>query len=100
MSKKSKPMHVAEALAGYLEKAGLAEKVEEAAVVPDWDDRVGDQIAAVTRPLRVRNGVLWVAVRSSAWLMELKMMESEILKRLNAGRRRGRIERVRFVQDG
>jgi len=100
MSRKSKPMRVAEALSGYLEKAGLAEKVAAATVVPDWDDRVGEQIAEVTRPLRVTDGVLWVAVRSSAWLMELKMMESEILKRLNAGRKRGRVDRIRFVQDG
>lgn len=91
-------MRVAEALATYLERSGLAEKVEAATVVPDWAERVGENIAAVTRPLRVSEGVLFVAVQSSAWLTELKMMEGEILKRLNAGRKRGRIKRIHYVQ--
>lgn len=93
-----KPMRVAEALATYLERSGLAEKVEAATVVPDWAERVGENIAQVTRPLRVSEGVLFVAVQSSAWLTELKMMEGEILKRLNAGRKRGRIKRIHYVQ--
>jgi hypothetical protein len=29
--------------------------------------------------------------------MELRLMEREILRRLNEGRERGRIERIRFV---
>lgn len=83
-------------LAQYLEKSGLAERVEEASVVPEWADRVGDAIARVTTPSRVSRGTLFVAVRSSAWLMELKMMQGEIIRRLNAGRQRGKIEKIVF----
>jgi len=84
-------------LSGYLERSGLAEKVEAAAAVPAWPELVGPAIAAVTTPLRVTGDALVVAVRSSAWLMELRLMEAEILRRLNAGRRRGRLARIRFV---
>lgn len=94
-----KPLKVAEALAGYLKRAGLAERIEEAAAVPDWDSRVGPEIAAVTRPVTVSSGQLVVAVRSSAWLMELKLMERQILTRVNAGRTKGRIDGIRFVMD-
>ncbi|MEJ2218015.1 MAG: DUF721 domain-containing protein [Gemmatimonadota bacterium] len=97
MTGSKRPTRVGEVLATYLERAGLAEKVEAAAVVPDWAPRVGDRIAEVTRPLHVAGDTLVVAVRSSAWMMELKMMESQILRRLNAGRKRGRIEHLRFV---
>src|SRR5690606_39109262 len=45
-------------LAGYLERSGLARKVEEASVVPAWPELVGPAIAAVTTPLRVADGVL------------------------------------------
>jgi Dna[CI] antecedent, DciA len=55
----------------------------------------------VTTPLRVAHGTLIVAVRSSVWLMELRLMERQIVARLNADRTRGRIRRVQFVmQDG
>lgn len=93
-------MKVAEALAGYLKRSGLGDRIEEVATVDDWADRVGERIAEVTEPRHVENGVLFVAVRSSAWLMELRMMEAEIRRRLNEGRDRGRIGRIRFVMTG
>ena len=100
MSGREKPVKLGDALQNYLRDSGLEERVEEAAVLPEWDTRVGSAIAAVTVPLRVSNGMLLVAVRTSAWLMELKLMEREILRRVNEGRERGRIERIRFVMSG
>ncbi|NJD10055.1 MAG: DUF721 domain-containing protein [Gemmatimonadetes bacterium] len=98
MSMKNRPVKVSDALREYLKGAGLEERLEEAAVLPEWADRVGPAIAAVTEPLRTSAaGVLVVAVRSSAWLSELKLMEREIIRRLNEGRARGRIQRIRFV---
>lgn len=91
------PRPLGEALEGYLRRSGLGEKIEAASVVPAWDALVGEKIAAVTSPLRVNGGTLFVAVRSSAWLMELKLMEREILRRLNDNRQRGRISHIRFV---
>ena len=97
---RGKPMRVAEALAGYLEKSGIADRIEAVATAEDWPERVGERIAQVTEPRGVENGVLFVAVRSSAWLMELRMMEGEIRRRLNEGRERGRIAKIRFVIAG
>jgi hypothetical protein len=39
-------------------------------------------------------------VSSSSWLMELRMMEADIRRRLNEGRETGRIDRIRFVMAG
>ncbi len=88
---------VSDVLARYLERSGVGERLAEAEVVPEWADKVGPAIASVTRPLTASRGTLVVAVRSSAWLMELHMMEREIRRRLNEGRERGRVERIRFV---
>lgn len=98
MSMKNKPTRVGDALQEYLKTSGLEERLEEAGVLPEWPERVGPAIAAVTEPLRTSAaGVLVVAVRSSAWLSELKLMEREIVRRLNEGRTKGRIQRIRFV---
>ena len=96
----STPKRLGDALGSFLKRSGLDEKVEQARVVPEWAERVGDNIADVTRPIRVSDGVLLVAVRSSAWLMELRLMERQILRQLNAGARRGKIDGIRFVMDG
>jgi predicted nucleic acid-binding Zn ribbon protein len=97
---KEKPVRLGDALQKYLQDSGLGDRVEEAAVLPEWAERVGEAIAAVTQPVRVNHGTIVVAVRTSGWLMELRLMEREILRRLNEGRQRGRIERVRFVMTG
>ncbi len=97
MKKKEGPKQVRETLQKYLDKAGISEKIAAASVVPEWPQLVGEGIAAVTTPLRVSNNVLVVAVRSSAWLSELKLMEREILRKVNAGKGRGRIAAIRFV---
>ncbi len=97
---KNQPMKVAEALARYLDRSGLGNRLEQVSALDDWADRVGERIAAVAEPLHVTNDVLFVAVKSSAWLMELRMMEADIRRRLNEGRDRGRIAGIRFVQAG
>jgi predicted nucleic acid-binding Zn ribbon protein len=97
---KEKPAKLSDALQSFLRESGLEERIEEAAVLPEWDERVGPAIAAVTRPVRVSRGTMLVAVRTSSWLMELRLMERDILRRVNEGRERGRIERIRFVMSG
>jgi predicted nucleic acid-binding Zn ribbon protein len=94
--KDSGPISVAELLKKFLDKSGIGEQIEAASVVPEWAERVGPAIAAVTTPMRVSQGTLIVGVRSSAWMNELKMMEREIISRINQGRTRGRIDKIRF----
>lgn len=90
-------------LARFLDRSGLAPRVEAAAVIPEWADRVGPAIAAVTEPLRVSDGTLMVAVSTSAWMMELNLMKAELMRHLNAGKApsaAGRIEQIVFVMGG
>jgi predicted nucleic acid-binding Zn ribbon protein len=101
VSDASRPTALGEILRSYLERSGIGARVQEAHAVADWNDRVGPAIGAVTTPLRVSHGTLVVAVRSSAWLMELRLMERQILGQVNGARTTGRIRRIQFVmQDG
>ena len=80
-----------------LEQAGLAERVEQAAVIPEWPGLVGPTIAAVTEPQAIAaDGTLFVAVRTHAWMNELSLMEPELLRALNATDGRPRIQRIRM----
>ena len=97
---REKPQKVAEALARYLDQSGLGERLDQVGALDDWAERVGERIADVAEPLHVRGDTLFVAVKSSAWLMELRMMEADIRRRLNEGRDKGRIAGIRFVQAG
>jgi predicted nucleic acid-binding Zn ribbon protein len=79
-----------------LRSRGLAEGVDRASVFPEWEELVGERIARVATPVGFDRGVLFVEVRSSAWLMELELMERRILARLNADRATGKFERIVF----
>lgn len=92
------PVGVAEALQGYLSRAGLAGRVAQAQVVPDWPRLVGAPIAAVTHPESVgADGTLFVRVATSAWMSELQLMAPEIMAKINAGRGAGRVKTIRWL---
>ncbi len=95
--KDSGPEKVSEVLGGFLKKSGLRESVLRAGAVEEWDDRVGEAIARVTRAQGVREATLIVEVRSSSWLMELNLMKEEILRRVNEGRTEALIAKIVFV---
>ena len=98
--KPAEPQPVGDLVARFLEKSGLAPKVEAAGAVGDWPQRVGPQIAAVTRATAVNEGTLFVSVATSAWLMELNLMKGELLRRVNAGRKEGKIRQIVFTMAG
>ena len=95
---KSRPVAVAEALEGYLKRAGLARRVGQAQMIPDWPRLVGPQIAAVATPESITpDGVLFVRVATSSWMNELQLMTPDIMARINAGRGPGRITTIRWL---
>jgi predicted nucleic acid-binding Zn ribbon protein len=91
------PQLVGDVLARFLDNSGLEPKVETAGVLAGWEARVGPQIAAVTRPLRVSEGTLFVAVATSPWMMELNLMKGDLLRHVNAGLKKGKIQQIVFV---
>jgi predicted nucleic acid-binding Zn ribbon protein len=91
------PEAIADVLKAYLKETGLEVRVEQAAVVPEWLGLVGERIAAVTEPLFVTpDAMLFVAVRTNAWMTELQLMEPELLRALNAPVGRVPIRKIRF----
>ena len=91
------PQSVGDLVSRFLDRSGLAPKVEAASIVTEWTEKVGPQISAVTEALRVSEGTLFVAVATSAWMMELNLMKGELMRRINAGKGEGRIRQLVFV---
>ena len=95
---KKRPSSIADVVAGVLRESGIAERVEQAGVIPEWPALVGAQIAAVTEPISVAaDGTLFVAVTTNAWMTELSLMEPELLRALNGKEDRLAIRRIRWV---
>lgn len=95
---KKKPEPIADIVASFLERSGLANRVEQASVIPEWPELVGTQIAAVTAPMVVTSDcTLFVGVTTNAWMTELSLLEPELLRALNAKPGRSPVRRIRWV---
>jgi len=98
--KKQRPEPIGSIVASWLGSSGLADRVDQAAVIPEWPRLVGPQIAAVTTPQSITaNGTLFVRVTTNAWMNELSLLEPELLRSLNSSDRVP-IRRIRWVLAG
>ena len=95
--KKRRPRKLGDVMSDVLKQSGIADRVAQANVFPDWSKLVGPQIAKVTEPLSVTpQGTLFVAVKTNAWMTELSLMEPDLLRRLNERTGRLRIKKIRW----
>ena len=71
-------------LAGLLAGWGLDERLQQYRALVVWDEVVGPQIAARTRPEKIRDGVLEVCVDQPTWMQQLQLLKPQLLAKLNA----------------
>ena len=95
--KKRKPKRVGDVMGDLLRQSGIADRIAQASVIPEWPKLVGPQIARVTQPQSITpTGTLFVAVTTNAWMTELSLMEPELLRRLNQRTGRLQIRKIRW----
>ena len=99
--RKKKPETIGSIVATWMGESGLAGRIEQAGIIPEWPHLVGPQIAAVTSPQSVTaNGTLFVQVTTNAWMTELSLLEPELLRSLNTKAGRTPVRRIRWVWGG
>ncbi|MEU7629982.1 DUF721 family protein [Nocardia sp. NPDC049220] len=63
---------------------GWSNKVAEGMVFGRWSGVVGEDIAAHATPVTLKDGVLSIAAESTAWATQLRMLQGQILAKINA----------------
>ena len=79
-----KAAHAGDLVDKLLKGLGLNERLQQYRALIIWEEVVGPQIAARTRPIRIREGVLEVNVDQPTWRQQLQLMKPKILAQLNA----------------
>jgi len=98
MPAKKKPSAIGDVLADVMRTSGIAARVEQAGIIPEWSSLVGAAIARVTEPQAIAaDGTLFVHVTTNAWMMELSLMEPELLRALNAKEGRIPVKKIRWL---
>ncbi|MFQ6090570.1 MAG: DciA family protein [Candidatus Bipolaricaulia bacterium] len=75
---------------------GLADEFHEQEPLFLWEEAVGEQIARLTAPLRVREGVIFVEVPSHVLAQELSMLKEGYIRKINELLGEERVRDIRF----
>ncbi|WP_460477126.1 DciA family protein [Brachybacterium huguangmaarense] len=77
------PQGVEAVLRRVLGSLGWSEGMSSGRVLEEWDEIVGEQIAAQCRPVSLDAGVLLVSASSSAWATQLRMLSPQLITRIH-----------------
>jgi predicted nucleic acid-binding Zn ribbon protein len=88
------PQPLSTALDGLLADQGWRLAAAIGSVFGRWDQLVGAEVAAHTRPERFSDGELVVIADSAAWATQVRLLTSTVLRRLNEELGHGTVTRV------
>ena len=89
------PQPLGAALGGLLSSRGWRQRAAVGAVFGSWDQIVGADVAAHTRPEAFDDGELVVAADSAAWATQVRLLAPQLIRRLADELGAGTVRRVR-----
>jgi predicted nucleic acid-binding Zn ribbon protein len=87
---------VADSLERVARRMGAPRPAVAAVVFSRWEELVGADIAAHSKPLSLKEGVLVLAVDHPAWAAQLAYMTAEILERIAGAAGPGAVGEIRL----
>ncbi len=93
-TRREDPQPLSAALDGLLGDHGWRTAAAVGSVFGRWDQLVGPDVAAHTRPERFSDGELLVIADSAAWATQVRLLTSAVLRRLNEELGHGTVTRV------
>lgn len=92
-----KPIRAGDGLDQMLGEFNWTSKLEKATLFTQWEKVVGPESAAASFPEDLERNTLNVRCRSTAWATQLRLLESQILVRVNELHPDLEIAAIRFI---
>lgn len=90
------PQKIGSLILETLNRMGFTDRLKKQRAVTDWNNIVGEKIAAQTEALRIEGDTLVVKVHQAAWRQQLLFLKDDLLAKL--GKELGRdIKDIRFL---
>jgi len=93
-ARRDDPQPLSTALDGLLRDQGWRLAAAVGSVFGRWDQLVGPDVAAHTRPERFSDGELLVIADSAAWATQVRLLAATLVRRLNSELGHGTVTRV------
>jgi predicted nucleic acid-binding Zn ribbon protein len=81
--RRSKTVSLAEAMQDYIREMNIGQKLKEVGIVQSWEETVGKAIASRTSKVYLKDGILYVHLKSSVVRNELMMIREALREKLN-----------------
>jgi len=94
-SRREDPQPLTNAIEGLLDQHGWQQRAAMGSVFGRWEQIVGQDLAAHTRPDTFADGELAVTADSTAWATQVRLLAPQLVRRLNAELGDGSVLRVR-----
>ena len=79
-----RPVPVSDLLESAFSGKPVQKRLRDIKVWQVWEEAVGPQIASKAYPAAIRDGVLTLRVKGSAWMQQLSLMKHDIVAHLNS----------------
>lgn len=90
------PQPISGILRDVLDSCGLQDRIQERERLLHWSEIVGREIAAHSRAVDIREGVLILDADHGVWRQEVSMLIPEIIRKFNARFGEGTVTAVRW----
>jgi predicted nucleic acid-binding Zn ribbon protein len=97
---KNGPEKISGILDSLLQNTGINRRSGERRVLDDWVGIVGENIAGNSRPVDIRDGVLYLEAGHPAWRQELNMLFPEIIEKMNRIYGEGTVKEIKWTHGG
>jgi len=81
--RRSKTISLAEAMQDYIKEMKLGDKLREVGILDSWENTVGKAISSRTTRVYIKDGILYVHLKSSIVRNELLMIREALREKLN-----------------
>ena len=81
--RRSKTISLAEAMQDYIKEMNLGDKLREISILDSWENMVGKAISSRTSKVYIKDGILYVNLKSSIVRNELMMIREALREKLN-----------------
>jgi predicted nucleic acid-binding Zn ribbon protein len=73
------------------------QKLSQGSLFNNWEEIVGVEIAFHTNPITILDGELTIQTTSTAWAVQLNLIQSEILKTITESAAGALVERIKII---
>jgi predicted nucleic acid-binding Zn ribbon protein len=81
--RRSKTISIGEAMQDYIREMNLGPKLKELSIIDSWENMVGKAISTRTSKIYIKDGILYVHLKSSIVRNELMMIREALKEKLN-----------------